>query len=153
MSCKIMKIAEVTTATDEIVAAFRRLIPQLSESELPPSQDELTQMIESPNTFLFVAYDGDIRDKIIGTLTLLVYRIPTGLHAWIEDVVVDASARNQGVGEALCRAAIRRAQVLGVTTLDLTSRPSREDAIRLYKRIGFVERESRVYRYMHNGNS
>jgi ribosomal protein S18 acetylase RimI-like enzyme len=148
-----MKISEITAVTDEIVVAFRRLIPQLSESELPPSQDELAQMIESPNTVLFIAYDHEIQGRIIGALTLIVYRIPTGLHAWIEDVIVDASARNRGVGEALCRAAIERAQVFGVTTLDLTSRPSREDAIRLYKRLGFVERESRVYRYLWNSNA
>jgi ribosomal protein S18 acetylase RimI-like enzyme len=83
----------------------------------------------------------------VGSLTLAVFRIPTGLRAWIEDVVVDESARGQGVGEALNRAALDRAAALGAVTVDLTSRPSRAAANRLYQRLGFEPRETNVYRY------
>ena len=85
--------------------------------------------------------------RIIGALTLAVFRIPTGVRAWIEDVVVDESARGRGVGETLTREAIRHASERGARTVDLTSRPSRVAANRLYQRVGFVERETRVYRY------
>jgi ribosomal protein S18 acetylase RimI-like enzyme len=80
-------------------------------------------------------------------LTLVVYRIPTGAHAVIEDVVVDETARGAGCGEALVAAALERARDAGVKNVDLTSRPSREAANRLYVRMGFVERETNVYRH------
>lgn len=91
----------------------------------------------------------DLRDqgRIVGMLTLIVFRIPTGIRAWIEDVVVDETARGRGVGEALSQEAVRRALDLGARTVELTSRPSREAANRLYRRLGFVRRDSNVYRY------
>jgi ribosomal protein S18 acetylase RimI-like enzyme len=83
----------------------------------------------------------------VGSLTLATFRIPTGVRAWIEDVVVDSSARGHGVGEALNIAAIEEARARGAITVELTSRPSREAANRLYQRLGFVARETNVYRY------
>jgi len=132
------------TVTPELVDALRRLIPQLSKSAPPISQEELTEIVESPATTLFIArVDG----VIAGCLTLAVFRLPTGLRAWIEDVVVDDAARGHGVGEALNIAAIALAAESGARTVDLTSRPSREAANRLYQRLGFVARETNVYRY------
>jgi ribosomal protein S18 acetylase RimI-like enzyme len=81
-------------------------------------------------------------------LTLIVFRISTGVRAWIEDVVVDETARGRGVGEALSQEAVRRALALGARTVELTSRPSREAANRLYQRLGFVRRDSNLYRYI-----
>lgn len=136
---------EITRSVDdELVEAFKTLIPQLSSSNPPPSRDELRAIVESPASVLFVArVDG----RIVGSLTLAVFRIPTGLRAWIEDVVVDGGARGHGVGEALNLAAIDEARRRGAVTVDLTSRPSREAANRLYQRLGFVARETNVYRY------
>lgn len=133
-----------TEATPEVVEAMTRLMPQLSRSAPPPTADELGEIIASPATLLLVARDGD--GTILGSLTLVLFRIPTGLRAWIEDVVVDAEARGKGVGEALNRGAIDVAAAHGVRTVDLTSRPSREAANRLYQRLGFVARETTVYR-------
>ena len=99
--------------------------------------------MQSEASTVFIA---ESEGKIVGSLTLALFLIPTGLRAWIEDVVVDESARGQGVGEALNQAAINHAQSAGAKTVDLTSRPSREAANRLYKRIGFVERSTNVYR-------
>jgi ribosomal protein S18 acetylase RimI-like enzyme len=82
-------------------------------------------------------------------LTLAVFPIPTGVRAWIEDVVVDQSARGRGVGEALSRRALELAAQAGARTVELTSRPSREAANRLYRRLGFEARETNVYRYQH----
>jgi ribosomal protein S18 acetylase RimI-like enzyme len=131
-------------ADDELAAAFARLIPQLSSSSAVPSQDELRRIVEFPGNRLLVAREAG---AIVGTLTLVLVPIPTGLRARIEDVVVDQAARGQGVGEALTREALRLAAASGARSVDLTSRPSRQDAIRLYRRLGFEERGSRVYRY------
>lgn len=129
---------------DELVRAFARLIPQLSSSNPPPSRTQLDEIVSSPATVLFVArVDG----QIVGALTLALFRIPTALRAWIEDVVVDGDVRGSGVGEALSRAALAEAKSRGALTVDLTSRPSREAANRLYQRLGFVVRETNVYRY------
>lgn len=133
-----------TEATDELVQAMAMLIPQLSKSNPPPTKLELDALVSSEASTMFVArVDG----KIVGSLTLAMFRIPTGVRAWIEDVVVDGSARGHGVGEALNLAAIEHARKHGAVTVDLTSRPSREAANRLYQRIGFTARETNIYRY------
>jgi ribosomal protein S18 acetylase RimI-like enzyme len=133
-----------TESTDELVQAMAVLIPQLSKSNPPPSATDLTAIISSEASVLFIArVDG----KIAGALTLATFRIPTGVRAWIEDVVVDSGARGHGVGEVLNMAAIAEARSRGAITVELTSRPSREAANRLYQRIGFVQRETNIYRY------
>lgn len=131
-------------ATDELVAAMASLIPQLSKSNPPPTKSELAQLISSEASTMFVAR---VEGRIVGSLTLAMFRIPTGIRAWIEDVVVDDSARGHGVGEALNRAALDHAKANGAITVELTSRPSREAANRLYQRMGFVARETNVYRF------
>ncbi len=142
-----VKISEVTDVTPELVTAFDRLIPQLSTSNPPPTEEELKSIVTSRSSVLFVARDPDREGAIVGSLTLALFRIPTGMRAWIEDVVVDQSARGRGVGEALNRSALERARAAGAKTVDLTSRPSRGDANRLYRRLGFTERDTNVYRY------
>jgi ribosomal protein S18 acetylase RimI-like enzyme len=138
---------EITTAErvdDELVDAFATLVPQLSESSPPPGHDELAQIVDAPDSVLFLARDDG---RIVGALTLALYRIPTGLKAWIEDVVVDDAARGRGVGEALSRAAVDEAAARGAKHVSLTSRPGRGVANRLYQRIGFDHYETNVYRY------
>jgi ribosomal protein S18 acetylase RimI-like enzyme len=144
-----MEIVQVSEASPELVDAFTRLIPQLSSSSPPPTADQLAEIVASPATALLVARDSDATEggSIVGTLTLVLFRIPTGMRAWIEDVVVDQAYRRQGIGAALTRAAVERARAAGARTVDLTSRPSREAANRLYRRLGFVQRETNVYRY------
>ena len=140
-------VGEATECTPELVEAFARLIPQLSKSNPPPTADEVGDMVSSTASVVFVARDGGATGTILGSLTLALFRIPTGVRAWIEDVVVDESARGRGVGEALTLAALERARSAGARTVDLTSRPSREAANRLYQRLGFTERETNVYRF------
>ena len=137
-------VAPASAATPELLTAFHRLIPQLSSSSTPISTDQLAEMIAADSTTIFVATK---EQEIVGLLTLVVFRIPTGVRAWIEDVVVDESARGYGVGEALNRAALNDARRRGAKTVDLTSRPSRAAANRLYQRLGFVARETNVYRF------
>jgi ribosomal protein S18 acetylase RimI-like enzyme len=141
----VQRIEKATEVTEELIDAMAKLIPQLSSSNPPPARAQLQEMIESPAITLLVARDEG--GTIVGSLTLAMFRIPTALRAWIEDVIVDASQRGKGLGEALTRHALQMAKDAGATTVDLTSRPSREAANRLYQRVGFERRETNVYRY------
>jgi ribosomal protein S18 acetylase RimI-like enzyme len=134
-------------ATPEMVEAFNRLIPQLSSSAAPLTLATLTDIVTAPDNTVFLARDPAAGGRIVGTLTLVLFRIPTALRAWIEDVVVDAAARGRGVGEALTRAAVRVARDRGAKTVDLTSNRSRAAAHRLYEKAGFHVRDTSVYRY------
>ncbi len=140
----MVAVAECTEVTDELVEAMARLVGQLSDSSPPPTRDQLEQIVASPATALLVARD---ETGIVGSLTLVSFRIPTGLRTRIEDVVVDESARGKGVGLELNRAALEMAGAMGATGTDLTSRPSRAAANRLYQKMGFERRDSNVYRY------
>ncbi|MHB8671274.1 MAG: GNAT family N-acetyltransferase [Acidimicrobiales bacterium] len=145
-----LAVEEALSVTPEVVSAFARLVPQLSSTSPPPGEAELSELVASPATRVLIARlatDGESRGDIVGTLTLVLFRIPTGVRAWIEDVVVDGAARGRGVGEALTQEAIRLAGEAGALTVDLTSRPSRQDANRLYQRLGFERRETNVYRF------
>jgi ribosomal protein S18 acetylase RimI-like enzyme len=138
------EIEVITDVTDELIGAFERLIPQLSTSAPPPGRDGLTAIVGNRSCVLFVArLDGDI----VGSLTLSMYPLPTGLKAWIDDVVVDEGARGSGIGAALSQAALEEARRRGAKEVDLTSRPKRQAANRLYQRLGFVARDTNVYRY------
>jgi len=145
MSIEIQVLSDVT---DEDVRAINRLLPQLSRSA-PPLDGEAVRRIASwqGNSLLAARSAGDI----IGILTLVTFPIPTGLRARIEDVVVDEAGRGQGVGTALTQEAIRLAQAAGARTIDLTTRPSREEASRRYERLGFGLRDTRVYRLADGG--
>jgi ribosomal protein S18 acetylase RimI-like enzyme len=140
-----VSVEEVTGSFDEVASALSHLIPQLSSSSDPPSTSDVEEMATSPATVLFVARETS--GRIVGSLTLAVFRIPTGMRAWIEDVVVDTDARRRGIGELLVLAAVAKASEMGARTVDLTSRPSRQDANRLYLNLGFEARETNVYRF------
>jgi ribosomal protein S18 acetylase RimI-like enzyme len=145
-----VKVEIATTLTPAIVDAVVGLTAQLSRSAAPPTTGELGEVVASPATDLFIALDDD--GTIIGMATLVTFRIPTGLRAWIEDVVVDEAGRGRGVGMALTEAMVARAQELGCRTVDLTSRPSREAANALYRKAGFQQRDTHVYRYTPDGD-
>ena len=137
-------VTAATEVTSELVAAFERLTPQLSSSSPSPDAATLQAIIDHDACTLLIAREGE---TILGSLTLVVFPIPTGVRAWIEDVVVDGAARGKGVGELLNREALQRSTALGAKTVDLTSRPKREAANRLYARLGFQRRDTNVYRY------
>jgi ribosomal protein S18 acetylase RimI-like enzyme len=137
-------VEELTAAGAEDLASLTALIPELSSSAPTLTGAELDAIVASPATVLFVARRAE---RVVGSLTLVVFRAPTGPRAWIEDVVVAASERGGGIGAALVRAALERASASGARTVDLTSRPSREAANRLYVRLGFEQRQTNVYRH------
>jgi ribosomal protein S18 acetylase RimI-like enzyme len=140
----VTEIAEAAEVDAALVEAFARLVPQLSSSSPPPGHDQLAEIVASDASVLLVARADS--DRIVGSLTLAIFPVPTGLLAWIEDVVVDEAARGSGAGEALVMAALERARRAGAKSVDLTSRPSREAANRLYQRLGFESRTTNVYR-------
>jgi ribosomal protein S18 acetylase RimI-like enzyme len=136
-----VKVERVTAADESLVRAFARLVPQVS-SRPAPSRGDLDALLADPRTIQLVARDGD---EVVGALTLVVYRTPTGVTSAIEDVVVDRASRGRGVGEALVEAAKSHAVGAGAVRISLTSRPEREAANRLYRRVGFEQRETNVY--------
>ena len=141
-----MIIDKITAADDELAAAMELLIPQLSRSTPPPSLQQVAEMLDQDSLTLF-AYRQAAGEPIQGLLSLVTFTIPTGVRAWIEDVVIDDAARGAGAGRALVEAAVTAAAEMGARTVDLTSRPSREAANRLYQRCGFVLRDTNVYRF------
>jgi ribosomal protein S18 acetylase RimI-like enzyme len=136
-------VEKVQFATTELLVGLNRLLPQLTSNSEPLTNDDLESMVHSESATLFVALDDG---TVVGTLTLVVFSIPTGRRAWVEDVVVDESSRGVGVGRQLTVAAIEEARLRGVRTIDLTSRPSREAANAMYVKLGFEPRETNVYR-------
>ena len=139
----MIAVEAATSVDDELVGAVAALVPQLSSSSPPPGADALDRILANPDATLFVAR---LDDHIVGMLTLITFEIPTAVRAWIEDVVVDERARGQGVAAALVQAALDRSADVGARTVDLTSRPDREAANRLYVRMGFEQRVTNVYR-------
>lgn len=142
-----VEVVTADAATDELVEAFARLLPQLSTSAVPLTLKSLAAIIDAPTNTILIARDLSAGRQIIGTLTLVTFRIPTAVRAWIEDVVVDSRARGLGVGEALVIAAVNLGKQHGAKTIDLTSRQSRQAAHRLYEKVGFHVRDTSVYRY------
>mgnify|MGYP001789243717 FL=1 len=145
-----MTVELINAATPEIHEAMGRLLPQLSRSAAPMSEADVERFLSQSSVHLFVfraeTADADGNNPILGMLSLATFEIPTGVRAWVEDVVVDEAARGQGAGLALVEAAIEHAKTIGARTVDLTSRPTREAANRLYQRAGFQLRETNVYR-------
>ena len=138
-----MQVELVTQADDELYQAFQRLVPQLTNNNPPPSLNDLSALVRDSSSTLMVARNE--RAEIVGALTLTVYRVPTGIRSIIEDVIVDSSARGQGIGEALIQRAIEIAREKGAGNITLTCNPMREAANRLYQRMGFKKRETNAY--------
>ncbi|KIE24793.1 GNAT family acetyltransferase [Streptomyces sp. MUSC 125] len=140
-----VEVKVVREATDEVVEAVTRLLPQLSRTAAVPDRESVDRMLRSDANTLLLA---QTEDRVVGMLTLIMYPLPSGLRGRIEDVVVDDAARGQGVGATLTKEALRLAEEAGARTVDLTSRPSRQAANRLYERLGFQGRDSQVYRFV-----
>jgi ribosomal protein S18 acetylase RimI-like enzyme len=142
-----MFIVRATAVTDELVSAFERLIPQLKLNASPPTREELGALLSAASSILLIARYPDEQADILGMLTLIVYRVPTGIRARIEDVVVDEAMRGKGIGEALVRRALNMARDAGADGVALTSNPKREAANRLYQRLGFLPWQTNLYFY------
>ena len=137
-----MQIAIVTQADEKLWDAFQRLVPQLTSNNLPPARDDLAALVKSESSMLLIARTDN---GIIGAANLTVYRVPTGIRAIIEDVIVDASARGEGIGEALVRRCLEIAHTKGASGVSLTSNLKRLAANKLYQKMGFTRRETNAY--------
>ncbi len=145
-----MAVELVREYSEELLDAMNSLIPQLSTSTPARSEEFVREFLAQPGVHLFVYRPDDSENEnapILGMLSLATFTIPTGMRAWVEDVVVDEAARGQGAGQKLVEKAVAYAQEIGSKSVDLTSRPTREAANRLYRRVGFELRETNVYRY------
>lgn len=142
-----MFIARATAVTDELFAAIEKLLPQLKFSYPQPSRKDLAALIASDSSILLCARYPDEGSTISGILTLVVYRVPTGIRARIEDVVVDEALRGNGIGEALVKHALDLAHEAGADGVTLTSNPKREAANRLYQKVGFKRWKTNLYLY------
>ncbi len=138
-----MIISQATKATPQLANAFQRLIPQLNPASRVPNQADLQEVIDNKDTFLFI---GTENDEIVGTISLVVYKIPTGNKAWIEDVIVDETARGKGYGRKLMLHAIEFAKSRGISKINLTSNPTRIAANRMYQQLGFEQYITNMYR-------
>lgn len=138
-----MKIYKLVSVTDHVLKAFRTLIPQLSSTCDLPTKKDLEDIVNSSSTLLFIAEENN---EILGTLSLVFYKIPTGNKVWIEDVVVDKATRGKGIGKELIEFAIEYAKNKNVKNINLTSSPERVAANKLYQKLGFMKRETNVYR-------
>jgi ribosomal protein S18 acetylase RimI-like enzyme len=150
MDSQSFSIEKVELVDKLLTDALQHLIRQLSSSAPPLTIEHVREIVASSGSVLLVAREKS-HGAIIGALTLVTFRLPTGLRALIEDVVVDQAWRRQGVGKALSLVALRIATAKGARTVDLTSRPERTEANRLYCAIGFQKRETNVYRYSDRG--
>jgi ribosomal protein S18 acetylase RimI-like enzyme len=146
MKANSVLVDRVSVVTDDLVEVMARLLPQLSSTAAALGRSNLEEIVASPSSTLLVARLASRDEVIVGMTTLVIYRIPSGLHAVVEDVVVDESARGHGVGAALVSEAVQLSRERGALHVNLTSRSSREAANRLYTRAGFVKRETNVYR-------
>lgn len=139
----MIEIYKVTASSAQLSEALERLLSQLSQSAQMPNSQQIELLLKSENTHLFVA---EREGEILGMLSLVVVDIPTGRKAWIEDVVVDEKARGLHIGVALVEKAKDVAAELGAKKIYLTSNPSRKAAHALYKKCGFEEYDTSVFR-------
>lgn len=142
-----MHIQIVSKVTEEIHEALQRLVPQLGAHKIPPTWEELKELVEAEASTLLLAREADASSLIVGMLCITVYRVPTGVRSILEDVVVEEHARRKGIGEALVRQAIELARASGADGVSLTSNPQREAANRLYQSLGFQQRQTNPYVY------
>src|SRR5215208_4579387 len=142
-----MYIGKVSAVTEELHKALQLLIPQLGAHKIPPTFEELNELVESKASILLIAREPDEGSPVVGLLCLTIYRVPTGLRSIIEDVIVDETMRRRGIGEALVQNAIELAREAGVEAVSLTSNPGREAANQLYQSMGFELRKTNPYFY------
>lgn len=140
----MVEVKEVKVADKINLSAVNELLPQLSKSSKPMKLYNLDNLVKSNSTFIYFAFN---EKEVVGMLSLVVVRIPTGTKVWIEDVVVDENSRGKGIGRSLMNHALEEAGSLNAKCVDLTSRPNRVAANRLYQSIGFKKRETNIYRF------
>ena len=136
-------IAEIKNYSLEYQEAMQRFLDQLTSSPMTLTEEMFHQLLVSSNSHLFFLLKDE---QIAGMLTVGIYHSPTGGKAWIEDVVVDASFRGQGLSKLLVAHAIEFTKSKQIPLLMLTSNSKRVAANKLYQTMGFERKETNVYR-------
>lgn len=142
-----MFIEKVSEFSTELYQAICDLVPQLGAHKVIPTQDEVAALLNSEASTLLIARYPDAESKIVGILTISIYRVPTGVRSIVEDVIVDTSMRRRGIAKALMQAAIEIARDAGANGVSLTSNSQRVEANLLYQNMGFAKRETNAYFY------
>ncbi|TAJ15433.1 GNAT family N-acetyltransferase [Patescibacteria group bacterium] len=138
-----ISISILETATEENLKELVRLSQQLHQDTRTTNAHEVLSLIQSSGAFLVVAKDSE---KIIGMGSLYVQQKIGKRFAYIEDVIVDDTYRGKGIGRDIMNHLIETARVNGVRSITLTSRAERTAAHSLYEKLGFVKRETEVFR-------
>jgi ribosomal protein S18 acetylase RimI-like enzyme len=143
-------IQNPTELNEELYKSIIRLLPQLTTRRSQPSYAEMSDLITSSSTIIFVArYPAD-NSPIVGMLSLVIFQVPTGIRAHIEDVVVDHKFRNRGIGHNLMQTALTTAQAAMADGVTLTSNSHRQFAIKLYENLGFKKWDTNLYYFKFN---
>lgn len=142
-----MKIYKLNHIDDHLFQSMQDLVAQLSPNAPMPSREDIENIVGAPGCTILVAGSDEEGAQIVGTLTLVIFQVPTGRRARIEDVVVEESVRGQGIGEALVIEALNLVESNGIRSVDLTSNPDRKAANKLYSRLGFILRDTNLFRY------
>jgi GNAT superfamily N-acetyltransferase len=84
--------------------------------------------------------------RLIGFAQLGVIRKTTAVLGTVEDVVVDSEYQGQGLGKGIMEKILELARREGCSRLSLTSNPERTAARALYRKIGFIEPPTTLFR-------
>ncbi len=107
------------------------------------SPEKLSSVLSQSNTLIAVAR---LRGRIIAMATIHFYEILTRNVGLIEDVIVDKNHRGKGLGRRLMKMLIVEAMKRGTGCVELTCRPERVAAKKMYESMGFKKRKTHCYR-------
>mgnify|MGYP006196066777 CR=1 FL=1 len=123
-----VQIIEAVEVTPELVAAFERLIPQLSSSNPAPTETELAAICESEASVLLIAVDRDAdhqaihqrhralddidmakRNRVKGArIKADAHGVPLSRNSgYPRNIIANVSARPKSAGRATTKVAVR----------------------------------------------
>lgn len=136
-----IKIKVFKKITTKALHQVNHLLSQLSLTNTPPTPltyGQFTSLLGQQQVFFLTAMSStDAKAMIIGFLMVYVVRIPSGLVAVAEDLIIDKPYRKWGVGRFLMEYAIMLAEKKGARHISLRTNPQRIEANKLYEQMGF----------------
>jgi ribosomal protein S18 acetylase RimI-like enzyme len=138
----MIRFARLTKPSKKALLEINRLFLQLSSSGRQITLTDLRKTLSNKDLYVIVLRD---KNRIIGMGSIMMIRYLFGLWGNIEDVVVDQEYRRQGLGKKLMKKLISIGKQKKVNGVNLTSRPSRVAANKLYKKLGFKRKETNFY--------